>query len=100
MPFQTLRQSAEALALPVAIASHSINGNGCYNAPSTLPGSLDAAGRWCGACTCAANLAERVLNLDSMQKRRKKVPDVIRRGIRLFIGLAVCNGLGFYLSQG
>ena len=34
-----------------------------------------------------------------MQKRRKKVPDVIRRGIRLFIGLAVCNSLGFYLSS-
>ena len=35
-----------------------------------------------------------------MQKRRKKVPDVIRRGIRLFIGLAVCNSLGFILSSG
>ena len=28
------------------------------------------------------------------------MPDVIRRGLRLFIGLAVCNSLGFYLSQG
>ena len=28
------------------------------------------------------------------------MPDVIRRGIRLFIGLAVCNSLGFYLSSG
>ena len=62
--------------------------------------SPDAAGRWCRACTYAANLAESILKLDSMQKRRKKVPDVIRRGIRLFIGLAVCNSLGFYLSSG
>lgn len=32
-------------------------------------------------------------------RRRRKVPDVIRRGLRLSIGLAICNSLGFLLAH-
>ena len=32
-------------------------------------------------------------------RRRRKVPDVIRRGLRLSIGLAICNSLGFLLAD-
>lgn len=32
-------------------------------------------------------------------RRRRKVPDVIRRGLRLSIGLAICNSLGFLLAN-
>lgn len=28
-----------------------------------------------------------------------QVPDVIRRGLRLSIGLAICNSLGFFLAH-
>lgn len=32
-------------------------------------------------------------------RRRRKVPDVIRRGLRLSFGLAICNSLGFLLAN-
>lgn len=34
-----------------------------------------------------------------MLQTRRKVPDVIRRGLRLSIGLAICNTLGFFLAD-
>lgn len=34
-----------------------------------------------------------------MLQPRRKVPDVIRRGLRLSIGLAICNSLGFLLAD-
>lgn len=34
-----------------------------------------------------------------MLQPRRKVPDVIRRGLRLSIGLAICNSLGFFLAN-
>ena len=32
-------------------------------------------------------------------RRRRKVPDVIRRGLRLSVGLAICNSLGFAIAH-